>query len=89
MVLVVRGLIGAGIVLGAQVRSIAVELPAYQSTTLKKLSDLRESSPMASVITWLQTLHWPAAGIEDTDSGALLGQEGGRGETEVRVRVQA
>jgi hypothetical protein len=43
MVLVVRGLIGAGIVLGAQVRSIAVELPAYQSTTLKKLSDLREN----------------------------------------------
>jgi len=31
---------------------------------------------MASVITWLQTLHWPPRGSEDTELGALLGQEG-------------
>ncbi|MFK4513404.1 putative PurR-regulated permease PerM [Bradyrhizobium japonicum] len=43
MVTVVCALVGLGIILGAQVRSIAVELPAYQSTILTKLSDLREN----------------------------------------------
>ncbi|ETR74910.1 histidine kinase [Afipia sp. P52-10] len=43
MVIVLCTLTGLGIILGAQVRSIAVELPAYQSTMLKKLSDLREN----------------------------------------------
>ena len=43
MAVVVCTLAGLGIVLGAQVRSIAVELPAYQSTILTKLSDLRQS----------------------------------------------
>lgn len=43
MVIVVCTLAGLGIILGAQVRSMAVELPAYQSTILKKLSDLREN----------------------------------------------
>ncbi|MBS7700307.1 MULTISPECIES: AI-2E family transporter [unclassified Chelatococcus] len=43
MAIVLCTLTGLGIILGAQVRSIAVELPAYQSTILKKLSDLRES----------------------------------------------
>ena len=43
MVVVVCVLAGLGVVLGAQIRSIAVELPAYQSTILKKFSDLRES----------------------------------------------
>lgn len=43
MVLVVVVLAGLGVILGAQVRSIAVEVPAYQSTIVKKLSDLRES----------------------------------------------
>ena len=43
MVVVVCVLAGLGVILGAQVRSIAVELPTYQSTMLKKLSDLRES----------------------------------------------
>jgi len=42
MAIVVCTLAGLGIILGAQVRSIAVELPAYQSTMLRKLSDLRE-----------------------------------------------
>jgi predicted PurR-regulated permease PerM len=42
MVVVVCVLAGLGIILGAQVRSIAIELPAYQSTILKKFSDLRE-----------------------------------------------
>lgn len=35
-------LTGLGLVLGAQVRSIAIELPAYQSTILKKFSELRD-----------------------------------------------
>jgi predicted PurR-regulated permease PerM len=43
MVIVVCTLAGLGVILGAQVRSIAVELPAYQSTILTKLSDLRRS----------------------------------------------
>jgi predicted PurR-regulated permease PerM len=43
MVTVVCALVGLGLVLGAQVRSIAVELPAYQSTILTKLSDLRQN----------------------------------------------
>lgn len=43
MVTVLCILVGLGIVLGAQVRSIAVELPAYQSTILTKLANLRES----------------------------------------------
>jgi predicted PurR-regulated permease PerM len=42
IVTVVCAILGLGIVLGAQVRSIAIELPAYQSTILTKLSDLRE-----------------------------------------------
>lgn len=36
-------LVGLGIILGAQVRSIAVELPAYQSTILTKLADIRQN----------------------------------------------
>ncbi len=43
MAIVVCILAGLGVILGAQVRSIAVELPAYQSTILTKLSDLRQS----------------------------------------------
>jgi predicted PurR-regulated permease PerM len=43
IVTVVCALVGLGIILGAQVRSIAVELPAYQSTILTKLSDLRQN----------------------------------------------
>ena len=43
MVTVVCALMGLGVILGAQVRSIAIELPAYQSTILTKLSDLREN----------------------------------------------
>ena len=43
MVIVVCTLVGLGIILGAQVRSIAVELPAYQSTILTKLADLRQN----------------------------------------------
>ena len=33
---------GLGFLLAAQVRTLAVELPAYQSTILRKLSDIRE-----------------------------------------------
>jgi predicted PurR-regulated permease PerM len=43
MVAVVCALVGLGAILGAQVRSIAAELPAYQSTILTKLSDLRQN----------------------------------------------
>lgn len=43
MVVLVIVLAGLGALLAAQVRSIAVEVPAYQSTIVKKLSDLRES----------------------------------------------
>ena len=43
MVVVVVALAGLGVILGAQVRSIAVEVPTYQSTIVKKFSDLRES----------------------------------------------
>ena len=43
MVTVVCALVGLGVILGAQVRSIAVELPTYQSTILTKLSDLRQN----------------------------------------------
>ncbi|QHO75972.1 histidine kinase [Bradyrhizobium sp. CCBAU 051011] len=43
IVTVVCALVGLGVILGAQVRSIAVELPAYQSTILTKLSDLRQN----------------------------------------------
>jgi predicted PurR-regulated permease PerM len=42
MAIAVCTLAGLGIVLGAQVRSIAVELPAYQSTILTKLEGLRQ-----------------------------------------------
>jgi predicted PurR-regulated permease PerM len=43
MAAVVCTLVGLGVILGAQVRSMAIELPAYQSTILTKLSDLREN----------------------------------------------
>lgn len=43
MAVVMSALVGLGVVLGAQVRSIAVQLPAYQFTILQKFSDLRES----------------------------------------------
>jgi predicted PurR-regulated permease PerM len=43
MVTVGCALVGLGVVLGAQVRSIAVELPAYQSTILTKLADIRQN----------------------------------------------
>ena len=43
MVTVVCALLGLGVILGAQVRSIAIELPAYQSTIPTKLSDLPDS----------------------------------------------
>jgi predicted PurR-regulated permease PerM len=43
MLTVVCAVVGLGVILGAQVRSIAVELPAYQSTILTKLSDLRQN----------------------------------------------
>ncbi|ABE64779.1 putative GAF sensor protein (plasmid) [Nitrobacter hamburgensis X14] len=43
MVTVVCALVGLGTILGTQVRSIAVELPAYQSTILTKLADLRQN----------------------------------------------
>ena len=43
MVTVGCALVGLGVILGAQVRSIAVELPAYQSTILTKLADLRQN----------------------------------------------
>ncbi|ABE64580.1 putative GAF sensor protein [Nitrobacter hamburgensis X14] len=43
MVTVVCTLVGLGTILGTQVRSIAVELPAYQSTVLTKLADLRQN----------------------------------------------
>ena len=43
IVTVVCALVGLGAILGAQVRSIAVELPAYQSTILTKLADLRQN----------------------------------------------
>ncbi|XIA64388.1 AI-2E family transporter [Bradyrhizobium sp. TZ2] len=43
MVTVGCALVGLGVILGAQVRSIAVELPAYQSTILTKLADLRQT----------------------------------------------
>jgi predicted PurR-regulated permease PerM len=43
MVTVVCALAGLGVILGAQVRSIAIQLPAYQSTILTKLSDLRQN----------------------------------------------
>jgi predicted PurR-regulated permease PerM len=43
MAVVVCALVGLGIVLGAQVRSIAVQLPAYQTTILTKMSDLRDN----------------------------------------------
>jgi predicted PurR-regulated permease PerM len=43
MATVVSALVGLGVILGAQVRSIAVELPTYQSTILTKLSDLRQN----------------------------------------------
>jgi predicted PurR-regulated permease PerM len=43
MVTVLCILVGLGVILGAQVRSMAIELPTYQSTILTKLSDLREN----------------------------------------------
>ena len=43
MAIVVCTLAALAIILGAQVRSMAVELPAYQSTILTKLEDLRQS----------------------------------------------
>lgn len=43
LVVMASAMAGMGVILGAQVRSIAIELPGYQSTILKKLADLRES----------------------------------------------
>ena len=43
MITLLCALAGMAVVLGAQVRSLAVELPTYQSTILTKLADLRES----------------------------------------------
>ncbi|MDF2995699.1 MAG: putative sensor protein [Xanthobacteraceae bacterium] len=43
MLTLVCALAGLAVVLGAQVRSLAVELPTYQSTMLTKLADLREN----------------------------------------------
>ncbi|MGE3149432.1 MAG: AI-2E family transporter, partial [Pseudorhodoplanes sp.] len=68
MVAVVCALGGAAIVLGAQVRSIAVELPAYQSTILKKLLDLRESVKAPSFLDGaLQTLQRVQKEVESTE----------------------
>ena len=50
MVTVVCALVGLGVILGAQVRSIAIELPAYQSTILTKLSDLRQQSQSTGIV---------------------------------------
>lgn len=43
-------LAGLGIILGGQVRSIAIELPTYQSTILRKISDLRDSLQAPGVL---------------------------------------
>jgi predicted PurR-regulated permease PerM/GAF domain-containing protein len=43
MGVVLTVLSGLGFLLAAQVRTLAVELPAYQTTILRKLSDIRES----------------------------------------------
>ena len=68
MVLVVCVLAGLGIILGAQVRSIAVELPAYQSTILKKFSDLRESVKAPGFLDGvLQTLQRVQKEVESTE----------------------
>ena len=52
MVTVVCALVGLGVILGTQVRSIAVELPAYQSTILTKLSDLRQNLKAPGLFDW-------------------------------------
>ena len=68
MVVVVCVLVGLGVILGAQVRSIAVELPAYQSTILKKLSDLRESVKAPGFLDGvLQTLQRVRKEVESTE----------------------
>ena len=68
MVVVVCVLVGLGVILGAQVRSIAVELPAYQSTILKKLSDLRESVKAPGFLDGvLQTLQRVQKEVESTE----------------------
>ncbi|RYF51827.1 MAG: AI-2E family transporter, partial [Cytophagaceae bacterium] len=43
LITVVLILAGVGVILGAQFRSIAVELPRYQSTISAKLSDLQDA----------------------------------------------
>lgn len=68
MLLVVCVLAGLGVILGAQVRSLAVELPTYQSTILKKLSDLRESIKTPSFLDGvLQTLKRVQKEVEATE----------------------
>ena len=76
MVVVVGVVAGLGAILGAQVRSIAVELPAYQSTILKKFSDVRESIRAPGVLEGvLQTLQRVQKEVESTakkpDEGPL------------------
>jgi predicted PurR-regulated permease PerM len=68
MGVVVCALAGLGVILGAQVRSIAVELPAYQSTILNKLSDLRESVKAPGFLDGvLQTLQRVQKEVESTE----------------------
>jgi predicted PurR-regulated permease PerM len=68
IVAVVCALAGLGVILGGQVRSIAVELPAYQSTILKKLSDLRDSVKVPGFLDGvLQTLHRVQKAVESTE----------------------
>lgn len=68
MALVVCVLAGLGIILGAQVRSIAVELPAYQSTIRGKLADLRASLKAPGLFDGvLKTLESVQKEVESTD----------------------
>jgi hypothetical protein len=41
------------------------------------------------ILSWGNSLEWPAPGSEDTELGVLMELEVGHGETEVYARVQA
>jgi predicted PurR-regulated permease PerM len=69
MVIVVCTLAGLGVILALQVRSMTVELPAYQFTILKKFSDLRESFTAPGMFDGLlETFHRVQEEVESKET---------------------
>jgi predicted PurR-regulated permease PerM len=69
-------LLGLGAILGTQVRSIAVQLPAYQSTILTKLSDLRQKLKAPGLFdSAMKTVERVQKEVESKDEKSTEGPE--------------